>query len=728
MVIWSVLMTTTVLVGGNSGLPIVYGKSARDERAARYLQSCVKDTTGVELRLVRQAEVGGTEKAVFLVSGDTATNESFRVVVKDGSVRFSGAAYHAAYDFCERVLGVRQYWPTKDGGRSVVPRKSIEIQDMDYSDAPFFKRRESYPYDATEWGASWRPGDSHAKAHFTHAPQKWWIDTNYNYRVTRPEIFQRTRDGQRVCNPMLCYGNPKTLETYKERIVEEIEHGVSSGGLVNMRTKCITVSQWDAPVDCTCEYCSKLRDPAMGNTGDASPILWGYFTKELSEWLHERYPDWVIVILPYKNTCDVPKGLVFPHGNVEALLCTMPGLALLKQPLVKKYEEDLIRAWVKATGRKVQNWHYSCWPAEFTSAPFVYGETIRRHYQDCRDLIAGSFINGPFEVNRLSLSCYVWMKVLWNPDVDVQKIYDEFAERMFGKGSRPMRELVRMQEDGWNRVWNVPQTSNKNIYGISYPRQDVLKMQALFAEARKLAAGDELSLKRIAYYESGFAQFFRESEEYASGCAFATTMMMKAGTMPTIDGALDEGDWARAAKYEFVPAKDRTLKAAKDPTELRVLWVPEKGVIYGIRGFCADMAHVRRDRPLESFLNENVEIYFDPSGNGEGAFGQLILNVNNDLISFNEKGRWDPQGVRTGVRLYDDRWEMEVFIPFSVARSFAKAQIPAGAGGDGLFWNGNLVRMHYSTVKGVSEMTRLYTRYNQWNCDLSAFGKFQFVE
>lgn len=723
------VLASVMLAGDGKGLPIVHGDGVRDVRAAKYLQSCVRDMTGITLRLVRAGSAAEPKAAVFVVSDNAPTDESFRVKVADGAIRFSGAAFHAAYDFCERVLGVRQYWPTEKDGRSVQTCERIVVEDREYGDVPTFLKRENWPYDGTEWGAAWRPGDSNRKPHNVHAPHHWWDDTNYNYRVTRPEIFQRTPDGQRAASPMLCYGNPLTLETYKERIVAEIERGVSAGGIVTPATKCVTVSQWDADVACTCEHCAKLRDPSLGNSGNASPIVWSYFTKELAEWLHAKYPEWTIVILPYKNTCDVPEGLVFPHRNVEALLCTMPGLAMLKQPEVKRHEELLIRAWAKATGRKVQNWHYTCWPAEFTKAPYVYGETVAAHYRDCRDVEVGTFLNGPFPVERHALSIYVWMKALWNPNVDVQALYDEFAMRMFGKAEKPMRELVRMQEEGWNRRWTLPKVSNKNIYEVSYSRADVLRMQALFAEARKLAADDATALRRIAYYESGFTDFFRESEEYASGSSFATTMMMKAGSMPVIDGVLAEDDWAKAEAYPFVPAVDPSCKAVRQPTELRVLWVPGQGVVYGVTCFDSDMAHARKTCP-PCTVNETIEIFFDPTGNGEGAFGQIILDINNSVACFNENGPWKPEGIRTAVKCHADRWEAEVFVPFALTRTFAGAQAPAGTAGDGKWWNGNLVRMRYTTLKAKDayEITRLYTRFSKWNKDTAAFGKFQFVE
>ena len=725
------------LAGDGKALPIVHGPTQKDTLAARHLRDCVKEMTGIEPRLVPAATAKGVEKAVFVVSDAKPCDESFTVTVADGAVRFSGAAYHAAYDFAERELGVRQYWPAKDGGRSVVRSDRIEVRTGSWSDAPFFKRRQCWPYDTTEWGATFKPGDSLGQPLYVHAPHKWWAETNFNYGATRPEIFQLTRQGKRN-PPMLCYGNPLTLETYKERIVGEIEHGVSAGGILSLRDKCITVSQWDGEVCCCCKHCEGLYDRKMGRSGDASPLLWSHFTMQLSDWLKEKYPDWTIVILPYINTCDVPEGLEFTNRNVVAMLCTMPGLAMLKQPEVKAHEEELIRRWARATGRKVINWHYICYPAEYTAAPFVFGETISAHYRDCRDVIAGSFINGGWKpLARQVLSAYVWMKVLWNPDVDVHELYDEFADRMFGKAAKPMRELVRMQETGWNRRWNVAKTSIRNIYEISYPRQEVLAMQGLFAEARALAKGDETVLKRIDYYEKegGFERFFLESEENASGTAFEPVRFQKTGSVPVLDGALVEHDWEKATPAKLYSAIDRDYSEARYPTELRVLWVPGEGVVFGFKCFDPDMAHARRGQ-VACLGNETVEMFIDPTGLNEGEYGQIHVDIDGNTLFYNESGRWHPQGVKAAVKTYDDRWEVELFVPFSALWRFKKAQIP-DAGPAGKFWVGNVTRQRYSnstcnieTHKKDKrfELTRLWTRYSLYNSDPSAFGKFRFEE
>ena len=725
----------TVAADGKA-LPIVYGKRLTDDLAAKYLRDCIREMTGIAPRLIPAAQAKDVKEAIFVIADNPPDSERFTTTVGGGAVRFTGAAHHAAYDFAERELGVRQYWPAKDGGRSVLPAKRIEVLEGSWSDAPFYKRRQNWPYDTTEWGATFKPGDSLCEPMYVHAPHKWWSETNHNYKVTRPDIFQLTRNGKRN-PPMLCYGNPRTLETYKERIVGEIERGEPSGGLLSLRDKCITVSQWDGEVCCCCEHCKGLYDRTAGFAGEASPLIWGHFTAQLSDWLKAKYPDWKIVILPYINTCDVPKDFAFTNGNVVAMLCTMPGLAMLKQADAKAHEEALIRQWYAATGNKVIIWHYSCWPAESTAAPLLFGETASAHFRDCRDVIAGTFINGGWKpLGRQALSLYATMKVLWNPETDVQALYDEFAARMFGKAAKPMRELVRMQEKGWSRQWNVAKAANKNVYGISYPRHEVLIMQELLAEAKKLAAGDETVLGRIAYYEKEcFERFFAESEAIASGTAFEPVKIQKIGSLLIIDGAVDEADWQKATPAKLYSAINKTYHEARYPTEVRMVWVPDEGVVFGFKCFDPDMAHARRGG-VACLGNETVEMYLDPTGAGEGKYVQLLADIDGNTLFYTEEGRWQPEGVKAAVKTYGDRWEVEVFLPFAALGRFTNAQIPdAGAGGR--FWVGNVTRQRYSNSTcnmethmkdDRFEVTRLWTRWSYYNNDQSAFGEFKFEE
>ena len=525
-----------------------------------------------------------------------------------------------------------------------------------------------------------------------HQPHQW--GKNPDYRKNRPEIFQLEKDGKRNTGPMLCYGNPKTLETYLERVDEELKGGQKSDIL---NGNAVTVSPWDCAVACNCDHCRALFDPKAGSGGSASKIMCA-FVRKLSDALAKSHPELKVVFLPYLNYCDVPEGAAFPAGNVEVQLCSMPGLAMFKEPAVKAHEERLIRRWMAVTGRKIQNWHYICWPAEFTSAPYLYGDTIVRHYQDTHDATVGSFVNGCFwPEERHFLSAYLWARALWNynlkPPGGVRRVRPAHVRPA---AAAPMRRLIQMQEDGWSRHWTIPSTSPKNIHGVSYPRADVLEMERLFAEAYKLAGGDALVKMRLDYYRKGFESFFKESKEYAEGTAFAPLMMQKASANPAIDGKLDDADWQQAPPLGFVKAFDKQDKAPAYPTTVQALWTPD-GVTFGFRMVepTPDKLFVAKPSGSpESFWNDNVELLFDVTGKGAGDFFQVIVDARDEeLFSTHstDKEGWRPEGVKHRVFRGKDFWSAEVFVPFAAFAKVDGAQLPLTSSA-GMFWLGNFCR------------------------------------
>lgn len=335
-----------------------------------------------------------------------------------------------AYDFAERVLGVRQYFAADKGGRSVTKTEGLAMPQLDYADEPVFAMRSLWPCDESEWASVWKTGDNHPVLLHVHRPSNWHSDTNFNYKTTKPWPLEKTEDGQRGVSAELCYGNP-----------------------------------------------------ALGATGDASPTIRFFFHPGAVEADEEE--EWKIVTLPCINTCDLPSpDFRYEETNVEAMLCTMPGLAMLKNEAVREHEENLIVAWRRATGNKVQNWRCICWPADFTCAPYLFGEVIKGHCRRMREHIHGSFIKGGCPLERLIVSAYMWARCLWNPEVYIVTAYDVFRKRMFGAAAGTMRELLRMQEAGWNRQWRSSEVSNKNAHETSYPRREVLHTEELSAAGR----------------------------------------------------------------------------------------------------------------------------------------------------------------------------------------------------------------------------------------------------
>ena len=751
--------------------------------AARWLAEVIERMTGAKVPVYNKGTndlftagpaiyVGlarATQEAGFARPGTPETKwgvgaHAFRCVTKDKDVFIVGAGAQATgygvYDFAERVLGVRQYYWLRGGktaaekaanratGEDVIATEGLAIPQFDWSDRPVYEFR-------TEFAAGhpgWKFGDAHQSSHTVHAPCYWNTDPNMNLNgrwSSYKDVFQLDENGERGRTPMLCYGNPRTLEVYKRHIDLTVEgkRAGFAGDPVSIARKTVTVSQWDAAVACHCERCKKLRNPDAAPSGDASPIIWGYFVKELSKWMKQKYPDWRISILPYINTCDVPKGLdLTKEGNVDAMLCTMPGLALLAQEKCRKHEEDLMRQWQKATGNPVQNWHYICWPADKTCAPYIFGNAAVRFYREMKGVICGSFINGGYGrkdgLSLAGLSEYVWVRAMWNPGFEAKHVYDEFAKRMFGPAAEPMRKVIEMQEKGWERQWKYVSVASKNIFGVSYPRKDVEEMERLVGEAKQLVKGKDLYERRLEFYTKPFERFFKESEEFANNKAFAQLQMRKAAELPKVDGDLSDACWKVAEPLDFTLAGamgygNPTNLVAKYPTKMQAVWTPQ-GVVLGITCTEPTPKLLQTTHPAgEWWGNDCLEIFVDPTGEQEGLYGKLWIDPVNQLRVLGGKGcKWKPTGLKSGVKVNADSWTVEIFIPYSDVKCFEGAKIPGTQGG--MNWNGNVTRLRIAdawqkdksarTPGSVAEMQRLYTRFSIWNSDPNAFGVWKFVE
>ena len=700
-----------------------------DEAARAGLVGSRMPPEGFSIKTVSSRTAPGR---VFIVGNDDPRGESPRAASH-------GTAW-GVFEFLERFVNVRWYYPTERGGRSIIKRESLIIEPVWLEDAPRFSKREIWPpcgeprhgggLQLTPLHTRLRAGNSWPVSLVVHSPNWGRVE---EYRKTRPEVFQRRSDGTRNFG-MICYGHPRTLDTYLENIAFHFDRG-KAGKKAHMGVvgDAITVSPGDAAIACTCEHCRRLWDPEGGQYGTASRIM-ADFVDQLAAEVKKRQPDKTIIYLPYLNYTKAPPGYSFP-GNVEVQLCGMPGIAQYKEPAIRASEQANIDRWVEITGRKIQNWHYSCWPADKIKAPYQYVHVLKKFYQGNRKKIVGSFINGVGDHwPRQHVSLYCWMKLLWNPDFDVDAAIDEYCRRMFGPAARPMRELVALQLDGWEKSrWPGGRLSPKAVYQVSYPRATVLRMQELLEEARRRAAGDETALGRIDYYETPFGEFVKEFEAVIEGKGQHRLVAKKVGENPVIDGRLDDPVWQGAPAVSFFKHAGGKEVEPKYQTRLKAVWTLD-GVTFGFHN--SEPAPEGLVRKLTSrddsmaWWDDNVEIFLDVTGKKEGEYYQLIINPNSAVADLKtEDAAWNIEGAKIRAHVSSeggkDFWSVEAYLPYS---AFPDAVRPA----TGVEWYGQFTRHRISDSRETKGSLREYTRMNHAfggpSRNLSDFAPVKFIE
>ncbi len=711
-------------------------------QALNELQVCIQKATGVKLPVLKgklaagpaivigacpEASAWGLNVAKMPIEGfaiKTAPNRVFIVGRGAGTV-------WGVYEFAERVVGARWYWPPQNGGRSVAKVATLSVAPMWIEDAPVFRKRELWPtfggggpngelitlHNALRMGNSWPVSLA------VHTPRWGKI-----YGKTHPEVMQKRKDGSRD-DMMLCYGNPKTLKLYLKEIARVFDKGEKpDDNRMGIRGNAITVSPWDAGIACYCKDCRRLWDRKAGGYGEASRVL-GKFVARLGRKVKKRWPGKTVVYLPYVNYTMAPKGIKFPD-NVEAQLCGMPGLGLYKEPSILKTYQGNIDTWRKLTKHRVQTWDYCCWPESSTRSPFLYPHVVRDYYRANRNKIIGTFINGTTDHwPRSHLSLYAWLKCLWNPDFDVDAAMDEFAKRMFGPAAKPMRELVRLQCDGWEKSrWPEGVYSAKAVYQHSFPKATITRMKALLATARRLIGTDPVLKQRLDYYERPFAAFYQEYEIVIEGKGVRPLVAKKVAENPTIDGKLDEALWKKAVATSF----RRHVKVGKDakprhPTWVKAVWTGD-GVTFGFRLTEAHPTKLRLDNTNRDdgtlWFQDCVEVFLDPSSKGGGKVAQLLISAGGGLYdAWGGDAGWTCKGLKFAKALGKDFWSMEVYVPL-------KALPGVVAPATGVSWNGQFTRFRTGHGKPDkdSEAQKMNARFGGFNSNTADFAPIRFEE
>ncbi len=376
----------------------------------------------------------GEEGVRILTNGD-------KLFLTGGNVR--GGIY-SVYTFLEDHLGCRWFTETL----TVVPEADrLVIPEIDYTYIPCFRLRQ------TVWGFSTASKDF-CVAHKLHGvmayvsddvggcAQEYCINSVHTLGgiITRdkfdthPEYFGCDENGVRSPNRQPCLMNDDVFDL----TVKYAESFFASYNTI------LSVSQNDGMSFCQCEKCRAFKN-AHGGTDSACMLD---FVNRVARAVRETYPEARFETLAYQDSLTPPAGLT-DEKDVTIRMCPVNGCVLhdFDDPACAKNMafDKALKGWAALTDN-IYMWNYST-DFQYYYAMFPNVTTLQGRYQYFRDNnVISVFDNGcgenivPGELHELKT--YLVLKLMWDPDTDVERHISEFCAAYYGEAGKDVEDFI----------------------------------------------------------------------------------------------------------------------------------------------------------------------------------------------------------------------------------------------------------------------------------------------
>lgn len=424
-------------------------------------------------------EVGRTVDPTLAIT-DLGT-DGFRIKTIDQSLYISAMTdrglRNGIYTFLETYLGCRKFSPTV----TVVPKQpTITLPVIDDTQVPRITFRMQNFHDSGY--NAWHKLDTQEDfGLFVHTfkvlvpPEKYFTD--------HPEYFSEL-NGQRTPEGQLCLTNPDVYRI----VVEELRRRMKE----KPQATFWSVSQNDTYVPCGCPSCRAI-DSAEGSP---SGSLLAFVNRVADE-----FPDKTISTLAYQYSRSAPKSIA-PRPNVNIMLCSIE--CNRRKPLAEdsanaSFVKD-VRDWTALT-HNIFLWDYVIQFRNLVS-PFPNLRVLQPNIR----FFADNGITMVFEqgLGRMygefaELRAYLIAKLLWNPDLDIDSVMNDFLQGFYGPGAPYIRTYIDKMHDAL-----AASGENLDIYGYPWPSENgylsprmLGVYDSLFDLAESAAKNDSACLRRV---------------------------------------------------------------------------------------------------------------------------------------------------------------------------------------------------------------------------------------
>lgn len=570
------------------------------------------------------------------------------------------ATLYAVSAFLEQ-LGVRWYMPYENG--TVIPTlKTITLPTQNVKVNPAFEFREfnfssamATDAEGVAWFKHLKYGASYFQINYQNIRNVFNADllekTNPEYfahKGGKPFSSKSKRGTPKLGNKKLREDSVKYLRT-----VFDIYPDIKYLGL-HMPMGFERIDEDDA-----------LRWPSNSTEKDGklSEYVWDYWLY-LAEELKKTHPDKKLSCFAFATYRMPPEKTKNIPDNISILLSY--GTKYLFNPI--KYAE---------ISRLQKNWYSIAESKElfiyerfgyYRNGIAYYPEVFTKLLQSQMKKLNGKCSGKLFEVavakdkeGKRKIACagishltyYLQGKLYWNPNLDLQKLLEEYYSLFYGPAAKEMKEFYTFAE----RVWMRPESRKISLYGGFMSPADADQYSDILRRAKKKAGIESVYAKRIEVIENDLKPM----------AEFLNDLTRKG---PDIIATTDKQNWHEmlVLKNGSKPEKNNTEVSIKFSSDYKYLLV---SAICHEENMKDITTSVTTNDDYGIFNDDVIEIYIESP---ELSYAKIVINYNGAVfdectdfkIVQRNKGseNWDP-GITAKITKLNCRWVLEAKIPLA---------------------------------------------------------------
>ena len=428
---------------------------------------------------------------------------------------------------------------------------------------------------------------------------------------------------------------------------------------------------------------SKYLKPGVSDKQAYANMMWDFHVAIAGK-LKKTHPDKKLIWWCQYND-NLPTN-IDPKNIPDNLIFRPYGVA--PETLVMKHIYDsrvqYMPRFIKVFGKRDKGVGWEYWlPYRYPYMPrypIFFPYVLQKYRQEMQQYSSGVFVevssSYKSEGNRdrktqwrlgeaklLAPMMYIDCKLLWDPNLDMKALLDEYYRLYFGPAEKEMRAFFEYAEKIWcrNESRSVTETSG------FLKEKEIPEYFRLLAEAKAKTAPGSVYRRRIEYLEKGYAPLKKLFSSLKREGPLFRINQYKSKAEPDCD--LSTYRW-----WQPMPDNQTAAPIRKNRTEASfTLSEDRKFLQIAVRCYEARMdklaADCRKNDDPGIFSDDLVEIYIDTP---ERSYFKVCVNANGmiwdectdtTIITRDTlPGLWNP-GTRAAVKKYADRWEVEVVIP-----------------------------------------------------------------